>query len=182
MELLREMKNNSDFSGPLTSFDWNPNTLNFIATSSIDSTVTIWDINQQQVVTQLVAHDGAVHDIQFAENQRFGTVGFDGSVRVFDLNALESSTIIYETQDQKPLMKIAWNPNDLHQLAVIPENSNEVLLLDQRRPNQHISKFRSDSTITSICWHPEPGQNRLCTVSNNGVVLIYDVNSKEAEQ
>ena len=62
----------------------------------------------------MVAHDGAVHDIQFAENQRFGTVGFDGSVRVFDLNALESSTIIYETQDKKPLMKIAWNPNDLH--------------------------------------------------------------------
>lgn len=63
MDLLREMKNNSDFSGPLTSFDWNPNKLNFIATSSIDSTVTIWDINSQQVVTQLVAHDGAVHDI-----------------------------------------------------------------------------------------------------------------------
>jgi WD repeat-containing protein 68 len=68
MEQLREMKNNSEFSGPLTSFDWNPNTLNYIATSSIDSTVTIWDINSQVVVTQLVAHEGAVHDIQFAEN------------------------------------------------------------------------------------------------------------------
>ena len=76
-----------------------------------------------------------MHDIQFAENQRFGTVGEDGSVRVFDLNHLESSTIIYETQDRKPLMKLAWNPNDLNQLAVIPQDSPEVLLLDQRKPN-----------------------------------------------
>lgn len=57
------MKNNSEFSGPLTSFDWNPSNLNVIATSSIDNTVTIWDINSQMVVTQLVAHDSAVYDI-----------------------------------------------------------------------------------------------------------------------
>ena len=97
MELLVELKNYSEFSGPLTSFDWNPFNLHVIATSSIDNTVTIWDINKQMVITQLVAHDSAVHDIQFAEHERFGTVGQDGSVRVFDLRQLESSTIIYES-------------------------------------------------------------------------------------
>jgi small nuclear ribonucleoprotein (snRNP)-like protein len=45
MEKLVELKNNSEFSGPLTAFDWNPNILHLIATSSIDNTVTIWDIN-----------------------------------------------------------------------------------------------------------------------------------------
>ncbi len=46
IQQLCEMKNNnSEYSGPLTSFDWSQHCLNIIATSSIDNTVTIWDIN-----------------------------------------------------------------------------------------------------------------------------------------
>lgn len=35
---------NSEFSAPLTSFDWNETDLNRLGTSSIDTTCTIWDI------------------------------------------------------------------------------------------------------------------------------------------
>ena len=42
--MITELKHQSDFSGPITSFDWNPVDLSNIATSSIDDTVTIWDI------------------------------------------------------------------------------------------------------------------------------------------
>jgi WD repeat-containing protein 68 len=51
LEKLVELKNNSEYSGPLTSFNWNPDNLHQIATSSIDNTVTVWDINSQTVVT-----------------------------------------------------------------------------------------------------------------------------------
>ena len=51
------------YSGPLTSLDWNPDNVNQIASSSIDNTVTVWDINSQTVTTQLVAHDSAVYDV-----------------------------------------------------------------------------------------------------------------------
>lgn len=170
------MNNNSDFRGPLTSFDWNPADMKTIATSSLDTTVTIWDIEKQGVITQLVAHDSAVHDIQFAERQRFGTVGNDGSVRVFDLRQLEQSTIIFELEN-KPLMKLAWNLSNKDQLAVIPQNSTEVYLLDQRKPSQIVGVFKNksdESNINSICWHPD-GVNKLCTVSQAGKVLIYEV-------
>jgi WD repeat-containing protein 68 len=63
VELFCELKNYSDFQGPLTSFDWNAQKPNHIATSSIDSTVTIWDLNTKQVIIQLLAHDSPVHDI-----------------------------------------------------------------------------------------------------------------------
>lgn len=129
-----ELCNNSEFNGPISSFDWNPHNVNCIATCSIDNTVSILDIPTHQVSTQLIAHDSPVYDIAFAEDSRFGTVGQDGSVRVFDLRQLESSTIIFET-NQQSLYKIAWNQKNQHQLAVLAENSNEVLVLDQRKPN-----------------------------------------------
>eukprot|EP01044_Picomonas_judraskeda_P017973 COSAG03_NODE_3476_length_1990_cov_10.290851_1_plen_262_part_00 len=56
----------SEFCAPLTSFDWNETDTNLIGTSSIDTTCTIWDIETQQVRTQLIAHDKEVYDIAFA--------------------------------------------------------------------------------------------------------------------
>lgn len=66
---------------------------------------------------------------------------------------------------------------------MIPQDSSEVLLLDNRKPNQYVGIFKNDeSIINSIAWHPDQGSNRLCTVSNDGKVLIYEVNKAIAEQ
>lgn len=43
--------NNSEYCGPITSFDWNREDVNCIATASIDNTVTVWDIQEQSVTT-----------------------------------------------------------------------------------------------------------------------------------
>ena len=75
-----------DFHAPLTSFDWNEHDPSIIATSSIDTTCTIWNIETGQAKTQLIAHDKEVNDVAFAKGTEiFGTVGADGSVRMFDL-------------------------------------------------------------------------------------------------
>ena len=39
----------------------------------------------------------------------FISSGADGSIRLFDTRSLDHSTIIYETKDQSPITKIAWN-------------------------------------------------------------------------
>ena len=48
-----------DLSGPLTSFDWSART-NFICCSSIDTTCSIFDINEGKFFKQLIAHDKEV--------------------------------------------------------------------------------------------------------------------------
>lgn len=45
------MRNESEFSNPISSFDWNYMDPSKIAVSSIDSTVTILDINKQSLTT-----------------------------------------------------------------------------------------------------------------------------------
>ena len=55
------------FSSPLCS-DWNETDPNLIGTSSIDTTCTIWDIETQQVRTQLIAHDKEVYDVSLLLN------------------------------------------------------------------------------------------------------------------
>ena len=42
--LYNELKNAGEYDQPLTSFDWNKNDVKTIATASLDSSVTLWDI------------------------------------------------------------------------------------------------------------------------------------------
>ncbi len=71
---------------------------------------TIWNVETGQAKTQLIAHDKEVYDIAFAPSTDvFASAGADGSVRMFDLRSLEHSTIIYESPELVPLLRLVWN-------------------------------------------------------------------------
>lgn len=61
IEFQTELRNTmlKDLSGPLTSFDWSAQN-NFICCSSIDTTCSIFDINEGKFFKQLIAHDKEV--------------------------------------------------------------------------------------------------------------------------
>ena len=94
---------------PITSFDWSPVSPRTIATASLDTTISIWDISRPSPstssssvpVTQLIAHDKPIYDVAFTQplssSDLFGSVSADGSLRMFDARSLEHSTILYET-------------------------------------------------------------------------------------
>lgn len=104
-----------------------------IGTCSIDTTCTMWDVVKGVPKTQLIAHDKEVYDIAFACGKDvFGTVGADGSLRMFDLRALEHSTILYESPSLSPLLRIAWNKQDPNYLATILTDSSKAIILDIR--------------------------------------------------
>ena len=127
---------------PLTSFDWNETDRNMIVTSSIDTTCTIWDIEKGVAKTQLIAHDKEVYDVAFTRGKDiFGSVGADGSVRMFDLRSLEHSTIIYEDAKSRPLLRLAWNKQDPNYLATLLLDDNQTLILDVRIPSTPVAKL-----------------------------------------
>ena len=97
VEQIGVLNNNKqqEYCAPLTSFDWDETDPSLVGTCSIDTTCTMWDISTMTPKTQLIAHDKEVYDIAFAAGKDiFGTVGADGSLRLFDLRSLEHSTIL----------------------------------------------------------------------------------------
>ncbi|KAJ2515943.1 hypothetical protein GGI11_001238 [Coemansia sp. RSA 2049] len=117
-----KMATRADYSAPVTSFDWNQIDPRLIITSSIDTTCTVWDIETQQAKTQLIAHDREVFDVSFVSNSQdvFVSAGADGSIRMFDLRALEHSTILYEAP--AAVAPSSSDPN-IGDLSYYPENS-----------------------------------------------------------
>ncbi|CEH14839.1 Conserved WD40 repeat-containing protein AN11 [Ceraceosorus bombacis] len=157
--LAHASKNSTSPPAPLTSFSWNAPSPSLVVTSSIDTTCTIWDLPTRTALTQLIAHDREVYDVDWCPGSSdvFASVGADGSVRVFDLRSLEHSTIIYETAD-----------------------TNVVSILDVRAPGSPILELRGHAaSINSVAWGP-PGagssssssKGMISTTSDDGQVLV----------
>ena len=177
-ELKAALNNNkhTEYCAPLTSFDWNTADPTIIATCSIDTTCTIWDISTMTPKTQLIAHDKEVYDVAFAcGTDVFGTVGADGSLRMFDLRSLEHSTILYESPDLSPLLRLAWNRKDPNYLATIMADSPKAIISDIRVPSVPVAELIGhQAPINGIAWAPHSPYH-ICTCSDDGNSLIWDM-------
>lgn len=171
-----------EYCAPLTSFDWNEVDPSIVACCSIDTTCTIWDVEAMAPKTQLIAHDKEVYDLAFACGKDiFGTVGADASLRVFDLRSLEHSTILYESRDLAPLLKIIWNKQNPNYLATIEAEGQKAIILDIRVPSIPLVELRGhDSSLNSIAWAPHSA-NHICTCGDDRQALIWDVSSFKQE-
>jgi len=145
---------NSEYCAPLTSFDWNEYDPSMISTSSIDTTCTIWDINTQTARTQLIAHVRELFNLAFSRGTDvFASVGADGSVRLFDLRSLEHSTMIYETPNLEPLLRLEWNKQDPNYLATFKVDSRSTIILDIRLPSIPVTELGGHAGyVHAVVW------------------------------
>ncbi|EPQ30897.1 uncharacterized protein PFL1_01795 [Pseudozyma flocculosa PF-1] len=198
--VLAHSKNTTSPPAPLTSFSWNTPSPNLIVTSSIDTTCTIWDLPTRTALTQLIAHDREVYDVDWCPGSAdvFASVGADGSVRVFDLRSLEHSTIIYETGTvpgptesrpgtslsttssrapstrggvpATPLLRIAFNPWDANYLATFHLESDSVQILDVRAPGSPILELRGHSASVNAIAWGPPSSGHGSLGPSKGMV------------
>lgn len=166
----------SEYCAPLTSFDWNEVNPNLIGTCSIDTTCIIWDIEKQQACTQLIAHDKEVYDIAFAKSKDlFASVGADGSVRFFDMRSLEHSTILFESRDLTPLLRVAWNKQDPNYLATFMADHHRTIVLDRRVPSLPVAELGAHgAAVNAIAWAPHSSCH-ICTAADDTQALIWDL-------
>ncbi|EFA86579.1 WD40 repeat-containing protein [Heterostelium album PN500] len=178
LKSLLSSSKSTEFCAPLSSFDWNESDPTLLATSSIDTTCTIWNIETQQPKTQLIAHDKEVFDVAFARGtDLFASVGADGSLRMFDLRNLEHSTIIYETPQFTPLLRLCWNKQDPNYLATIQQDSPKIIILDIRVPSVPAAELVfHKSAVNGIAWAPHSSCH-ICTVGDDKQALIWDLSS-----
>lgn len=176
MKALLNNNRHTEYCAPLTSFDWNEVDPSIIGTSSVDTTCTIWDVNKLTPKTQLIAHDKEVYDIAFTKNSAdiFGTVGADGSLRVFDLRSLEHSTILYESDDLTPLLRLSWNRQDPNYVATILTASSKAIILDIRSPSVPVTELTGHAAcLNGVSWAPHSSRH-ISTCSDDRQAFIWD--------
>ncbi|XP_072482344.1 DDB1- and CUL4-associated factor 7-like [Notamacropus eugenii] len=182
--LLNHNENSTPFFSPLTSFDWNATDPCILVTSCIDTTCTIWALETSQVLGQVSghqrehfsSHNKEVYDVAFGGGRDvFASVSADGSLRLFDLRRLHHSTIVYQEPRHLPLLRLAWNKQDLNYLATLAMDSTEVAVLDLRMPGSPVARLnRHRACVNGLTWAPNSA-GHICTASDDYQALIWNI-------
>jgi len=172
---------------PLTSFDWSTASEHNICAASVDTTITIWDIEHQRKEHQLIGHDKPIYDIAFSKVAHlFASVGADGSLRMFDERDLQTSTILYETgltpasPSPAPLLRLAWNAHNTNLIAVVTLDKTSVSVVDIRRAGVALQELSSgDAHAHTLAWAPHSRNHLLCG-ADNGCAMVWDISRAQA--
>mmetsp|Transcript_21243 Transcript_21243/g.29778 ORF Transcript_21243/g.29778 Transcript_21243/m.29778 type:complete len:330 (-) Transcript_21243:492-1481(-) len=180
-EAMLNNNKKSEYCAPLTSFDWNESDPNLLGTSSIDTTCTIWDITTQTTRTQLIAHDREVFDFAFGLGRdMFASVGADGSLRMFDLRSLDHSTIIFESPNLVPLLRLEWNKQDPNYVSTFMLDSPKVFILDIRYPTLPVAELGGHTgCVNATAWAPH-SSSHICTAGDDSQALIWDLSTMQS--
>jgi WD repeat-containing protein 68 len=165
-----------DYCGPLTSCDWSHSNNSIVGVCSIDTTCAIWDLNKFQVRYMIIAHDKEVFDISLGPDEfTFMSTGADGSVRLFDSRSANSSSIIFETRDKSPMIRLKWNLVNPNFILTVIVDKNEIYILDQRKLTSPYAILKvHTNVVNNAIWAPESNTN-LISVSDDKSALLWDI-------
>lgn len=169
-------KQSQNYSGPLTSMDWNKENPTILGVCSVDTTVAIWDLTKNEVKMLLIAHDKEVYDMAFGKDENvFLTTGADGSIRMFDTRALDTCSILFESQDSSPITRIAWNYNDPNFVAALMLDKNFIYIIDQRMTNSPYAFLTYHSNVVNaLSWAPHSNAY-ITSVGDDKNAFIWDI-------
>lgn len=201
LECLLNSNRGSKLCTPLTSFDWNDADPNMIVTSSVDTTCAVWDLETSTLVsstrspqseflisgslrTQLVAHDHQVYDVSFSRfsssRSVFVSSSGDGSVRLFDLRRLSTSTVLYEVDGSKPfeqraLVRVSCSKLDTNLVSTFASNSNEILIIDIRNPGRPVGTLSNHTAnLNGMSWAAHSAHH-ICSAADDCQALIWEL-------
>ena len=123
---------------PLTGFDWDER----IAISSADGQVHVFDVEKAAVISSLVVHEGSALDVAFKAERSpstLATAGKDGCVKLLDTRDASRATTLFKLPG--PALRVQWQGSGSQQLACFGLDSSEILILDERRPNEVLRRL-----------------------------------------
>jgi WD repeat-containing protein 68 len=91
--------------------------------------------------------------------------------------SLDHSTIIYESPELVPLLRLAWNKQDHNYLATFMMDQQKVVVLDIRSPSMPVAELGGHSAcVNGVAWAPHSSCH-LCSAGDDRQALIWDLSA-----
>ncbi|CBK20512.2 uncharacterized protein [Blastocystis hominis] len=162
-----------DRCSPVSSFDWSEVNTNIIGAVSLDGICTLWDIVSQHPVSKIKAHTKEIYDIAFSSlnPDTFLTCGKDGSIRMFDMRTNGTYFILYQNDNDLPILRLSWNAINATTVAFTSVDQSDISIVDMRKPQQCLPLRSHQAAVNSISWSPvdsqflvSGGEDRQCLI------------------
>ena len=93
-------------------------------------------------------------------------------MQTFDLRNLDHLTIIYESPNLAPLLRLEWNKQDPNYLATFMVDLRRTVILDIRVPSMPVVELGGHTgCVNATAWAPHSSCH-ICTAGDDSQALI----------
>lgn len=158
----------------VTGVAWSPDGKR-LATASDDQTLKIWSVSGGPAEFTLRGHRAPLSAVLWHRSgDRLVSSAYDGTVKIWDLSAGPETPVLKCHGDS--LRALAWCPVD-PELCASGAGNGVIQVWDMTRREVHWTGRGEDSSwVRSLTWHP--AANRLAAASENGVIRIWNLDTK----
>lgn len=97
-----------------------------------------------------------------------------GEVHFLICRTLDHSTIVYESPDARPLLRVEWNPLDANYLSTFAVDSSKAIVMDIRMPSVPAAELEGqNSPVVAMRWSPASSSNLM--TSDEQTVRLWDL-------
>ncbi|RAZ78420.1 hypothetical protein DPM35_07560 [Mesorhizobium atlanticum] len=140
----------------------------FLATTSINGQIRIWDAERASLVTTIAGHESLVEHLEFSpvDSNILLTASHDGTARLWDIDGALTTSLSHE---YRPTFAV-FSPDSVHLLTGGGDSAAHLWDVVSGR---EIIRLDTHEIIQSASFSPDG--RRVATASLEGVVRIFDV-------
>jgi len=151
-------------SSEVTNLSWSPDGTQ-LASASLDYSVRLWNLANQQNTTTYMGHTQAVLTVAWSHHSyQLASGGQDNTVRVWDT----AGNAIYNLHQPGPVEKVIWTPNDQHIIVDIYGHKVQEIVLSSNKTIPIGRVFANYSLALS------PNGRYLAVGAQLGNIIVYD--------
>jgi DDB1- and CUL4-associated factor 7 len=101
-------------------------------------------------------------------------------VIIFLFSSLDHSTILYETPDGRPLLRVQWNKLDSNYLACFSLDAGQVMIIDARAASMPVATLDAGhKRVQAVRWAPH-ASNQIITCDRS-MIRLWDIAQNASE-
>lgn len=127
-------------SSTLTSLKAHPCESNLLVASSKEGVVSLWDLNNLDVISLKTDHDSGGTQVDFSRRDLYGSAGYDKTLFLYDLR---TNAQTHRKVHEHPLTSFTFN----HMYGfVLGMKNDELIYYDIRKLSEHLSSMQLHNT------------------------------------
>ena len=159
-------------SGILTGIVWSPDG-NYLAASSTDGVILVWEIQNGDMTQKLSGHFGWVNDLDWSPDGKLLASGGDGfQVMIWDA---QSGELMHTLENHfAGVFGVAWS-TDGEKLASVALDGQVIFW--ESKSGSEIDALTLNPSLISVAWSPDGTQ--LATGTALNTVIVWDIATGE---
>src|SRR5579883_2859364 len=144
----------------------------FLASTSFDGTVCVWDVQSGEVLHTLKEHSGPVYSVAWSRDTTLSSCGEDRAIITYSFSSASSQVQRFERMHRGAIYDLAWSPIS-STLASCSKDHTIRTWPSSLSVRSSVTHTAHESEVLCLAWHPQK-DDMFASGSLSGLLRLWN--------